>query len=88
MWPWRVHIRKSSWTGYHSVVVQWLICFFRGDLRVALDLYRKAETYVPGPDYMTLIEANVIQGVLRVFRRETGLDAVTWALALPDVEKL
>jgi hypothetical protein len=30
----------------------------------------------------------VVQGMLRVFRRETGLDAVAWALDLPDVEKL
>ena len=36
---------------------------------------------------MALVGA-VVQGMLRVFRRETGLDAVAWALDLPDVEKI
>ena len=36
---------------------------------------------------MALVGA-VVQGMLRVFRRETGLDAVAWALDLPNVETL
>ena len=36
---------------------------------------------------MALVGA-VVQGMLWVFRRETGLDAVAWALDLPDVKIL
>ena len=36
---------------------------------------------------MALVGA-VVQGMLRVFRRETGLDAIAWALDLPNVETL
>ena len=36
---------------------------------------------------MALVGA-VVQGMLRVFRRETGLDAIAWALDLPDVGML
>ena len=36
---------------------------------------------------MALVGA-VVQGMLRVFRRETGLDAIAWALDLPTMDKL
>lgn len=36
---------------------------------------------------MTLVVA-VGQGMLRVFRRETGLDAAIWALDLPNIDTL
>jgi Polyketide synthase dehydratase len=36
---------------------------------------------------MALVGA-VVQGMLRVFRRETGLDAVAWALDLPNIDTL
>jgi hypothetical protein len=50
--------------------------------REGLDLFSNSQA-TP----MALVGA-VVQGMLRVFRRETGLDAVAWALDLPDVKIL
>jgi hypothetical protein len=43
---WRVLILKSGYLAQH-VSIYLNVLFSRGDLQVALDLYRKAENYVP-----------------------------------------
>ena len=54
-----------------------------------VDLYNEGlDLFSSSQAIPTALVGAVVQGMVRVFRRETGLDAAVWALDLPNVETL